>query len=87
MRRIRKFLTIEKAKILGNAFIDNQFSYAPLLWMFYSKTLSSEIEKIHHKPLKVIYESNGIDDNDNLLLQSNTVSIHQRHKCIKTYRN
>ena len=34
LRRIRKFLTIEKAKILGNAFIDRQFNYAPLLWMF-----------------------------------------------------
>ena len=77
LRRIIKFLTIEKAKILGNAFIDSQFSYAPLLWMFCRKTLYSKIEKIHHKTLKVIYESN--DTYDNLLLQSNTVSVHQRH--------
>ena len=28
LRRIRKFLTMEKAKILGNAFIDSQFNYA-----------------------------------------------------------
>ena len=34
LRRIRKFVTIEKAKILSNAFIDSQFNYAPLLWMF-----------------------------------------------------
>ena len=76
-RRIRKFLTIEKAKILGNAFIVSQFNYAPLLWMFCRKTLYSKIGKIHHKTLKVIYESN--DTYDNLLLQSNTVSVHQRH--------
>ena len=56
LRRIRKFLAIEKAKILGNAFIDSQFNYAPLLWMFCRKTLYSKIEKIHHKTLKVIYE-------------------------------
>ena len=77
MRRIRKFLTIEKAKILGNAFIDSQFNYAPLLWMFCRKTLYSKIEKIHHKTLKVIYESN--DNYDNLLLQTNMVSVHQKH--------
>ena len=77
MRRIIKFLTIEKAKILGNAFIDSQFSYTPLLWMLCRKTLHSKIEKIHHKTLKVIYESN--DTYENLLLQSNTVSVHQRH--------
>ena len=63
--------------MLGNAFIDSQFNYAPLLWMFCRKTLYSKIEKIHHRTLKVIYQSN--DTYENLLLQSNTVSVHQRH--------
>ena len=45
LRRIRKFLTIEKAKILANAFIDSQFNYAPLIWMICRKTLYSKIEK------------------------------------------
>ena len=31
LRRIRKFLAIEKAKTLGNAFLVSQFNYAPLL--------------------------------------------------------
>ena len=53
LRRIRKFLTIEKAKMLGNAFRDSRFNYAPLLWMFCRKTLYSKIEKIHYKTLKV----------------------------------
>ena len=77
LRSIRRFLSIEKAKILGNAFIASQFNYTPLLWMFCRKTLYSKIEKIHHKTLKTIYESN--DTCDNLLLESNTVSVHQRH--------
>ena len=77
LRRIRKFLTIEKTKILGNAFIDSQLNYAPLIWMFCRKTLYSKIQKIHHRTLKVVY---GIDDSyKNLLLSSNSVSIHQRH--------
>ena len=77
VRRIRKFLTIEKTKILGNAFIDSQFNYAPLTWVFCRKTFYSKIDKIHHSTLKVIY---GIDDSyNNLLLRSNSVSIYQRH--------
>ena len=56
---IRKFLTIEKAKILDNAFIDSHFNHAPLIWMFCWKTLYSKIQKIHHRTLKVVY---GIDD-------------------------
>ena len=63
--------------MLGNAFIDSQFNYAPLLSMFCRKTLYSKIEKIHHRTLKVIYQSN--DTYENLLLQSNTVSVHKRH--------
>ena len=74
---IRKFLIIEKAKILGNTCIDSQFNYAPLIWMFCKKTSYTKIEKIHHRTLKVIC---GIDDSySNLLLSSNSVSIHQRH--------
>ena len=62
-RRIRKFLTTEKGKILGNGFIDSQFNYAPLPWKFSGKTRYSKIEKIHHKTLKVFYESNDTYDN------------------------
>ena len=77
LRRIKKSLTIEKANILGNAFIDSQFNYTPLLWMFCKETLCSKIWKINHKTLNVIYQSS--DTYENLLLQSNTVSLHQRH--------
>ena len=77
LRRIRRFLTIEKAKILFNAFIDSQFNYAPLIWMFCRETFYSEIEKMYHRTLKMVY---GMDDScSNLLLSSNSVSIHQRH--------
>ena len=91
MRHIRKSLTIEKVQILGNAFIDSQFNYTPLLWMFCRKTFYLKIGKIHHKTLNVFYESS--DTYDKLLLQINTVSEHQRHlrflmtEYKKSYRN
>ena len=34
LRKIRKYLSLEKAKLLCNAFINSQFNYAPLVWMF-----------------------------------------------------
>ena len=58
LRRIRKFLTTEKAKLLGNAFIDSQFNYAPLMWMFCRKTFYSKIEKIHHRTLTILRDRN-----------------------------
>ena len=50
-----KNLSLEKVKILGNAFIDCQLNYVPLIWMFCRKTFCSKIEKLHHRTLKVIY--------------------------------
>ena len=40
LRRIRKYLTLEKIRVLGNAFVNCQFKYAPLVWMFCQKTIS-----------------------------------------------
>ena len=77
LRRMRKCLSLEKAKTLGNAFIDSQFNYAPLRWMFCKKGLHLKMQKIHHKTLKVIYQSNKTYKE--LLELSETVSIHQRH--------
>ena len=37
--------SLNKAMILGNAFIDSQCNYAPLTWMFFRKTFYSQIEK------------------------------------------
>ena len=54
LRRIRKHLSLEKAKLLCNAFINSQFNYAPLVWMFCRKKLYLKIQKIHHKALKVV---------------------------------
>ena len=56
---IRKCLTLDKAILFGNTFINSQFSYAPLIWMFCRKTLYHKIGKIHHRTLKVICQSEG----------------------------
>ena len=77
LRRIRKYLTLDKAKLLSNAFIDSQFNYAPLIWMFCHKGTYLKMQKIHHKSLKVIYQSDA--SYDDLLQLSNSVSLHQRH--------
>ena len=37
LRKIRKHLTIDKTKLLYNAFINSRFNYASLVWMFSHK--------------------------------------------------
>ena len=74
LRRIRKYLTLDKAKPLGNAFIDSQSNYAPLIWIFCHKTTYLGMQKIHHKTLKVIYQSDASYD-DLLQLSNSAVFI------------
>ena len=81
LNRIRKYLRLEKAKTLGNAFINSQFNYAPLIWMFYRKGSYLKMQKIHHKILMVIYQPNKTYEE--ILELSKTVSIHQKYFLLK----
>ena len=78
LRRIRKLLTVEKAGILANAFINSQFNYALLIWMLASKTAINKILKIHYRTLQVVY-SEYHKSYEGLLQVNKDISIHQRH--------
>ena len=78
LQRIRRYLSVDKAKLLANAFIDSQFNYAPLIWMLAGKTLINKIYKIHHRTLQVVYDD--FNKSYDLLLElNNDLSIYQRH--------
>ena len=63
--------------MLGSAFIDSQFNYARLIWMFCRKGLCLKMQMIYHKTLKVSYQSNKTYEE--LIELSENVNIHQRH--------
>ena len=46
LRRIRRYLTLEKTKLLYNAFINSRFNYASVIWMFCRKNDFLKFEKI-----------------------------------------
>ena len=65
LTRLRKYVTLDEVILLGNMFINSQFNYAPLIWMFCRKTL------YHHRTLKVIYQDE--ESYKTLLLESSSV--------------
>ena len=77
LRRIRKYLTQDQAKLLHNAFINGQFNYAPIIWIFCRKNQYLKIQKIRHKALKVVFNSDN--SYDELLQMSNEITIHLKH--------
>ena len=60
------------------AFIESQFGYCPLIWMFHSRSLNNKINRIHERALRITYndKSSSIQD---LLKKDNSVSIHHRN--------
>ena len=75
LRRIRKFVTIEQAKLLAYSFVNTQFAYAPLIWMFTSKNSMLKINKIHQRTLRVVYDDYN-SNYEELLASHNDISIH-----------
>ena len=57
LRRIRKYLTLEKTKLQYSAFINSQFNHVSVIWIFCCKKDYLKIEKIQYKALKFIYNS------------------------------
>ena len=78
LQRIRRYLSVDKARMLANAFIDSQFNYVRLVWMFAGKTLRNRICKIHYGTIQVVYDDYN-SSYDELLQLNNSPSIHQRH--------
>ena len=69
-------MDLAKRKSLMKAFITSQFNYCPLNWMFYSKQLNNQINKIQERALRLVYKDNKLTF-DNPLKLDDSVTIHQ----------
>ena len=60
------------------AFIESQFGYCPLLWMFHSRKLNNRINKLHERALRLVYKKEQLTF-DELLTLDNSFRIHHRN--------
>ena len=54
---IRKFLNLEQAQVLAEAYISLNFRYCPLIWMFCGKMSDNLIVKTHYRTRRAIYDT------------------------------
>ena len=76
MTRIRRYLSTEQTKYLSEAYIISAFKYCPLIWMFCNKTSNNQIDKIHKRSLRLVYEMQDANFED-LLLKDDSWNIHE----------
>ena len=79
LSRLIKIIYKEKKKLLMNAFIEAQFSYSPLIWMFcFSRRLNKRINHIHERGLRIVYEDYTSSFAE-LLRIDGSVCVHHRN--------
>ena len=71
LTRIRRFLSTEQTKYLSEAYIMSAFKYCLLTWIFCNKTSNNQINKIHERTLRLVYEMEDANSED-LLLKDNS---------------
>ena len=76
LTRIRRYLSKEQTKYLFEAYIISAFKYCPLIWMFCNKTSNNQINKIHKRSLRLLYEMQDANFED-LLLKDSPWSVYE----------
>ena len=82
LARISKYMNRNKLCRLCKSFIESQFVYCPLIWMFHNRTLNSKInrlnEKTNERTLRIVYGNQNLTLTD-LSTSDNSVMINNRN--------
>ena len=78
LARVATYMDTDKLRILMKAFIESQFNYCPLVWMFHSRTLNNSINRLYKRALRLVYK-NDHSSFEELLNKDNSLSIHHRN--------
>ena len=78
LARLTNILPLGKMKILMASFFISQFSYCPLIWMFYNRKTNEKINKLHERSLRIVYNDDNLSFND-LLRKDKSVIMHVRN--------
>ena len=78
LARISPYMSTEKLRCILKAFIESQFGYCPLVWMYHSRTLNNRINRLHERALRITYKDSKLTFQE-LLDLDNSFTIHERN--------
>ena len=55
---LSNFMWANKERFFMKAFIESQFGYCALIWMFHSRGVTNKINYLHERSLRIIYKDN-----------------------------
>ena len=78
LARLSNFMSFKQRGVLLKTFIESQFGYWPLIWMFHGRRVNNKIDDLHERSLRIVYKDNYSSYVD-LLAKGKSFSIHQRN--------
>ena len=71
-------MTLQKKRTLYKAFVESQFKYCPLTWMFHGHKTNYKINRLQEQALSLIY-NDYISSFEELLSKDGTFTIHEQN--------
>ena len=78
LSRISNCMDPGKLRLIMKAFIESQFQYCPLVWMFHSRAMNNRINRLHKRALKLVYKETHLTFEE-LLVKDKSFTIHHRN--------
>ena len=78
LMRLGRFYNLEQRRLLMKSFVESQFAYSVLVWMFHDRGSNNKINKVHERALRFVYKDDRCSFQE-LLIRDNSVTIHHRN--------
>ena len=78
LARVAPLLPFFKRRLILKTFIESQFSYCPLVWMFCSRLMNRKMNHIHERSLRITYNDYTSTFKE-LLKMDKSITFHQRN--------
>ena len=78
LARMSKLLSFETRRVIFKSFVECQFKYSPLIWMFHSHHTNNKVNRLHERALRTVY-SDYESSFEQLLINDKSFSIHHQN--------
>ena len=70
-------LSFNKRRALFKAFVESQFKYYPIVWIFHSRCINNKINRLHERALRIVYYD-GVSTFHQLLAMGKSFRMHHQ---------
>ena len=78
LARMSHYMSLNQKRVIMKTFIESQFGYCPLVWLFCNRTINARINRIHERSLRIVY-NDYVSTFNELLTNDKSFTIHHRN--------